>query len=247
MTEKYCKKCDNWKLFSEFYKNKGAKDGYCSGCKECQKIYYEKNRETRLEYQKRRYLEKRDSLLSRQREYYENNREYFSEYNQIYREEHKEYFKEYSSSYRKENPDYFREHSKKFRLENPNYLKEYYKDNIEYYKEYFEEYRKNNSDYLQEYYQQYYKNNSEKCRAKDAKRRALKKSSCTNKPEELLEIALFYADCPQGYHVDHIIPLARGGRHELSNLQHLEALINLKKSDKHPDDWDDPRPISCRA
>lgn len=56
----------------------------------------------------------------------------------------------------------------------------------------------------------------------------------------------FIEQCPPGYHVDHIMPLALGGRHELANLQHLKACLNLQKNATHPDDWPDPRPIRCR-
>ena len=38
-----------------------------------------------------------------------------------------------------------------------------------------------------------------------------------------------YKACPEGYQVDHIIPLARGGLHDPENLQYLPKLINLKK------------------
>ena len=43
---------------------------------------------------------------------------------------------------------------------------------------------------------------------------------------------------PQSYHLDHIIPLSRGGMHEDSNLQCLCPHCNLSKGAKLPDEWD---------
>ena len=36
------------------------------------------------------------------------------------------------------------------------------------------------------------------------------------------------------YHLDHILPLARGGRNEDANMQLLRAACNLRKHDRHP-------------
>lgn len=113
--------------------------------------------------------------------------------------------------------------------------------------EYQSRYREANSDYVSQYGREYQKANPGLFKAHGAKRRAMQISVTTTDPWELAQITLFYADCPDGWHVDHIIPLAKGGRHELCNLQHLEDWMNLSKHAKHPDDWDDPRPISCRA
>lgn len=40
----------------------------------------------------------------------------------------------------------------------------------------------------------------------------------------------FYLERPDGYEVDHIIPLSKGGKHEMSNLQWLKISENRKKS-----------------
>lgn len=47
--------------------------------------------------------------------------------------------------------------------------------------------------------------------------------------EKIKEI---YANCPDGYEVDHIKPLARGGLHHQDNLQYLPWLENKRKGDK---------------
>lgn len=42
----------------------------------------------------------------------------------------------------------------------------------------------------------------------------------------------FYAACPEGYEVDHIIPISKGGLHVLENLQYLTIRENRSKSNK---------------
>jgi 5-methylcytosine-specific restriction endonuclease McrA len=42
----------------------------------------------------------------------------------------------------------------------------------------------------------------------------------------------FYLNCPDGYEVDHIIPISKGGLHTLTNLQYLTISENRKKSNK---------------
>jgi uncharacterized protein YjcR len=50
--------------------------------------------------------------------------------------------------------------------------------------------------------------------------------------EDVSKIKEFYKNCPEGYEVDHIIPLSKGGSHSLSNLQYLTVSENRKKSNK---------------
>ena len=45
-------------------------------------------------------------------------------------------------------------------------------------------------------------------------------------------IRQFYADCPVGFEIDHIIPISKGGLHDLSNLQYLTITENRRKSNK---------------
>jgi hypothetical protein len=43
-------------------------------------------------------------------------------------------------------------------------------------------------------------------------------------------LRLIYDNSPKDYHVDHILPLSKGGLHEPNNLQYLPAKINLQKN-----------------
>lgn len=42
----------------------------------------------------------------------------------------------------------------------------------------------------------------------------------------------FYRNCPDGYEVDHIIPLSKGGLHHEDNLQYLTVAENRSKGNK---------------
>ena len=74
-------------------------------------------------------------------------------------------------------------------------------------------------------------------RSMAAKRRERLQTTLT--PEETENIRSIYEECQRishqtgiPHHVDHIIPLAKGGHHHPSNLQILSATENLKKGTK---------------
>jgi len=105
-------------------------------------------------------------------------------------------------------------------MNNPSYQKEYTQTHREQYKQYSKiHYLKNREKLIP------YINAHRKGRIKDAT------PIWANKRD----IRLFYVNCPDGFHVDHIIPL-RGkivsGLHVLENLQYLPATENLNKSNK---------------
>ena len=47
--------------------------------------------------------------------------------------------------------------------------------------------------------------------------------------EKIKEI---YLNCPEGYEVDHIIPLSKGGKHHEDNLQYLTISENRRKNNR---------------
>lgn len=91
-----------------------------------------------------------------------------------------------------------------------------------------------NKDKLKAYLAQWKRDNWDQYSAYLAARKQRVKQA-TLKNEDLAAIEQFYFNCPDRYHVDHIIPLNGKnvcGLHTLINLQYLPALENLRKGNK---------------
>ena len=95
---------------------------------------------------------------------------------------------------------------------------------------YFKEWRKANNKHIREYQRDYYK---DKYRVRNAKySKTLKQRTFGNK-KDIIE---FYKNCPNGYEVDHIVPINGrnvSGLHTIDNLQYLTIEDNRKKSNKY--------------
>lgn len=89
------------------------------------------------------------------------------------------------------------------------------------------------------YHKTYIKEHRQEYVARNAQRKA-RKLQATPGWADLEKIRKIYNSCPEGYHVDHIIPLVNNlvcGLHVENNLQIITAEENLRKGNKFSGDW----------
>jgi len=137
--------------------------------------------------------------------------------------------------------EYNREWKRKNRIEMLAQRKLYREANKDKQKNYFKEYRLNNLDKEVKRNRAWVLNNPDKNRAKHSVRRARIRNVNDIKTLEARKqlVALFRqavkreVETGYGWHVDHTIPITRGGRHCLTNLQVVPAKWNLSKGNRH--------------
>lgn len=138
-----------------------------------------------------------------------------------------------------ENQEKLRESSRKWASENRDKVREsarkWRKAHLEERREYNRKWISENRERAREYCRKWASENPDKARAKDAKRRALKRDAMTGDPAK---IEAYYTFCRWAtwatgvvHHVDHIIPLSKGGEHHEDNLTVIPAEVNMRKSD----------------
>jgi len=182
---KKCSKCNFEKELTEYYRKKGAKDGYQPHCKACD------NTRNKMRMKTDRYRQARAS--------------YMEKYQEIHKEEIKKWFR-----------SYYQARKDKYADRNRVWIKE-------------------NKERWREIQREYFQTSKRKGkhRVNQARRRAIKLRATLSGFDA--QIAEIYSKCPEGYHVDHIVPI-RGkevcGLHVPWNLQYLPALENIKKGNR---------------
>ena len=132
---------------------------------------------------------------------------------------------------------YYMNNREKILKRQKQYNIQYNIDNKKRRKQYNTDNKERQKQYMKGYSKQWSKDNSELKCAASAKRRALRLDQTPElNDNDRLVIKLLYLVREQFsrvsgvmYHVDHIIPLSKGGYHEPHNLQVIPAAENLKK------------------
>jgi 5-methylcytosine-specific restriction endonuclease McrA len=98
-----------------------------------------------------------------------------------------------------------------------------------------------NPSKLNEYQKKYFQSHQDKWRLKGHRRRALKLgggvySITIEEVKSMMKRPCFYCG-EESKHIDHIVPLSRGGRHSIGNLIQACASCNLSKSNKFIIEW----------
>jgi len=106
--------------------------------------------------------------------------------------------------------------------------------------------RKNHREERAIYQKTWQKNNPDKCRARDHRRRARKLAAGGNLTEADIQRQgdcqrwrcwWCGEDCKEINHIDHLVPLAKGGHNRPSNIVISCPTCNLKKHDKMPHEF----------
>jgi len=250
---KECKRCGIWKFSTDFGKSSRNKDGHIGVCKQCKAIDTKKHREENKEKEQARSKkyreENKEKEQARHKKYNSNpyNKIKRQEYYKKYSETNKENIKQRKQKYYNNNKDSISEKHKKYREENKE------KESLRH-----SYYHENNKEKINKRISAWQKNNREKCNNKQKKyrqtdngklksylncmkRRARKlKNGVFNVTEKYIikeQNRLFCPYCGdrliEGYkHLDHIIPISRGGQHREGNLTMCCSKCNLKKSSK---------------
>ncbi len=219
---KTCTKCGCIKpaTNSFFSKHKLGRFGLRSVCKVCTRCDWHSTPEQNTE-RRRRYLAA--------------NKEAVAERKRLYRQKNKERLRKKDRLYYLANREKFAEHNRRYREANKEALAEYNRL-----------YHQANKEAKAEYYRRWRTENQDKRRVHELKRQALKRDG--EGFEDVADMWQMYEDqgglcayCEEplfgDFHIDHMVPLSRGGADDWTNYAIACPTCNLRKHAKTLEDF----------
>lgn len=207
-TTKICCCCKETKDISQFNKNKSKKDGLSTECKSCIKIYkdeYRKNNAEKISISKKKhYEENKEKVLSKCAEWKNSNREYHNK-------KSREYSQKNRVSILKKNKEYY--------LKNKEMI---LKRTLLWFNTEKGKISKRNTHY----------------KRKLAIKNGISTSEIMKHTNSIKNC--YWCKCKidktikNGFHIDHYIPLSKGGTHTLENIVISCPSCNILKSNKDP-------------
>ena len=168
------------------------------------------------------YLKNKERIIKNSKEWYNNNKEYVSERNKRFYQENKELIKARNKEWYENNKEKVRMRYEKDRFKVIERSRKWRLDNPDKYKEQVSRYQEKNRDMIIERKQIRRMSNTDETIAKLYKKQK-GKCALTNLDMDL-EL--------DNIHIDHKIPLSRGGTFHELNLQLVHGIANLIKHNK---------------
>jgi len=257
---KTCTKCSQTQSLNAFGKHSPGKDGLMSQCKVCiaaaKKIYNQANREKLAIVHKVWLQANQDKVRATAKAYRETNSEQVAanrkawqranpEYNKAYRQSNLEKVTAVTKVWREANAEKIVAQTKAYSKANPEKCaankKAWREANPRKIAAYSTAYREANAEKIAANRKAWKTSNPEKLALSDNKRRARKLNngvfSVTGKElKRLYANPCAYCGAPSK-HIDHIIPISRGGTHSIGNLVGACAPCNQSKGVRFITEW----------
>lgn len=227
---KTCSQCKQFLPYDNFGKITKSSTGRRSACNKCRSIeskaYREKYPDKKKNADRLYRLNNLDKVRQTKKIYRQKNAEYIALWQKAYREQNKKAIAEHKREWRRKNADWADNASKKWQENNKELVKKYKQISRERHPE-----RDKN----------YYLNNPAIIQSNRIKRRLrlsnAKKFKITNKDiKKIMNKPCIYCGA-KAEHLDHVLPLAKGGLHSIGNLAASCAKCNLSKGAKFVAEW----------
>jgi hypothetical protein len=233
---KSCTQCKQVKPLSDYGKHKAMKSGIRSCCKLCQKK--DAQRYAATDYGKQQ-------ILARKRVWKSKNADKISRHNNTYRLKNLDKIKEKNKSYREKNRAAILATQKRYRQANAekvsaNALK-WQRQNKDKVNAKSKKWRTAHPEQASQIGKNFRQNNPENGKLSAARYRARKYKNGVFYVSELEVKSLLKKPCFYCFgvaeHLDHVLPIVRGGRHSIGNLVQSCASCNLSKGSKTVMEW----------